>query len=73
MAKYQPDGWHTVTPRIFARDAESLVTFLKNVFEAKGEFHADVPAQMGIGDSVVMVSGVGQRDSATAFSEPDSH
>lgn len=57
-----PEGWHTVTPRIFARDHEALVAFLKDVFDATGEFHADRPSEMQIGDSIIMVSGADQRD-----------
>lgn len=62
MVKFQPDGWHTVTPRIVARNPEKLVRFLKDVFNAKGEFRRGLPAEIRIGDSLVMVSGDGQRD-----------
>jgi hypothetical protein len=37
MAKFQPDGWHTITPRIIVRDPENLIAFLKTVFGAQGE------------------------------------
>lgn len=67
MVKFQPDGWHTVTPRIVARDPEKLVRFLKDVFNAQGEFRRGFPAEVTIGDSLVMVSGDGQRDSMPAF------
>jgi uncharacterized glyoxalase superfamily protein PhnB len=68
MVKFQPDGWHTVTPRIVARDPESLVRFLKDVFHAQGEFRPGLPAEIRIGDSVVMVSGGdGLRDLMPAF------
>src|ERR1700694_1076630 len=65
--KFQPDGWHTVTPRIVARDPDNLVRFLKDVFDAKGVFRTGLPAEIRIGDSLVMVSGEGQRDSNPAF------
>ncbi|MGF6267372.1 PhnB protein [Paraburkholderia youngii] len=68
MTNFQPDGWHTVTPRIIVRDPENLIAFLKQVFQARGEFRAGLPAEIRIGDSVLMVSGGdGLRDPATAF------
>jgi uncharacterized glyoxalase superfamily protein PhnB len=68
MAKFQPDGWHTVTPRIVVRDPENLVRFLSAVFQAQGEFRAGLPAEIRIGDAVVMVSGGdGLRDPMPAF------
>ena len=68
MIKFQPDGWHTVTPRIVVRDPENLIQFLKVVFHAQGEFRSGLPAEIRIGDSVVMVSGGdGLRDPMPAF------
>lgn len=68
MARFQPDGWHTVTPRIVVRDAENLIAFIKTVFQAQGEFRDGLPAEIRIGDSVVMVSGSdGLRDPMPAF------
>jgi uncharacterized glyoxalase superfamily protein PhnB len=67
MAKSQPEGWHTVTPRIVVRDPARLVTFIRDVFGASGECHAERPAEMRIGDSVVMVSGDRHRDPMPAF------
>ncbi|WP_322028393.1 VOC family protein [Paraburkholderia sp. J76] len=68
MARFQPDGWHAVTPRIVVRDAENLVAFIKTVFQAQGEFRHGLPAEIRIGDSVVMVSGSdGLRDPMPAF------
>jgi PhnB protein len=66
-ARFQPEGWHTVTPRIITTDPEALVAFLKRVFGAEGEFRPDRPAEMRIGDSWVMVSGDGPRDPMPAF------
>ena len=57
MPKAAPDGWHSVTPRIFARDPAGLVAFVKRVFAATGEFDGERPAELWIGDSVVMISG----------------
>jgi uncharacterized glyoxalase superfamily protein PhnB len=56
-----------VTPRIVVRDPEKLVTFLREVFGASGHYHDERPAEMRIGDSVVMVSGDEHRDPMTAF------
>jgi|SRR5882757_4367629 PhnB protein len=68
MVKFQPDGWPTVTPRIITPDPENLVRFLKDVFHAQGEYRAGRPAEIRIGDSVIMVSdGDGVRDLMPAF------
>jgi PhnB protein len=62
-----PTGWHTITPRIVARDAASLVEFIKEVFQARGDFRADVPSDIQIGDSRILISGAGPRDVMPAF------
>jgi uncharacterized glyoxalase superfamily protein PhnB len=62
-----PAGWHSVTPRIVTDDITGLVEFLKRAFGATGSVHADRPAVIRIGDSIVMVSGVGPRPAMTAF------
>lgn len=68
MTKFQPDGWHTVTPRIFVRNPEALIGFIKDIFHASGEFRPGRPAEIRIGDSVVMVSdGAGVREPTGAF------
>jgi PhnB protein len=68
MAKFQRVGWHTVTPRIVVHDPKALIEFLKRVFHAQGEFCAGTPAEIRIGDSLVMVSdGGGLRDPMPAF------
>ena len=67
MAEYRPVGWHTLTPRIFVERPEELVEFLKTVFRAAGEFRADSPSEIWIGDSVLMVSGSEDRDPMPAF------
>ena len=68
MIKFQPDGWHTITPRIIVRDPESLISFVKRVFHGRGEFHPGRPAEIRIGDSMIMISdGAGLRESAPAF------
>src|ERR1700687_2344512 len=62
-----PYGWHSLTTRIVIEDVAGLVEFLRQAFGATGEIHADRPAIMQIGDSVIMVSGVGQREAMPAF------
>jgi PhnB protein len=64
---FTPDGWHTVTPRIVAHDAERLVEFLKRVFGATGAYRPDRPAEMKIGDSIIMVTDAEVRDPMPAF------
>jgi len=62
MTKTIPEGWHSVTPRLVVHDPARLVEFLKQAFEASGEFREDRPSVITIGDSLVMVSGVGPRE-----------
>jgi uncharacterized glyoxalase superfamily protein PhnB len=52
-------GFHSVTPRIVVSDVAAQIAFLRSVFEATGEYHADRPAEMRIGDSLVMVTAPG--------------
>jgi len=58
---------HTVTPRIVANGAEQLVEFLRSVFEATGEYHAERPSEIVIGDSTILISESGERSPMTAF------
>jgi uncharacterized glyoxalase superfamily protein PhnB len=67
MSGFRPASWPTVTPRIVVRDPENLVSFIKDVFRATGEYRSGLPAEIRIGDSVVMVSGGGARDPFAAF------
>ena len=67
MTKSIPDGWHSVTPRLVSHDAGKLVEFLKHAFGGTGDFHPDMPCQIRIGDSLVMVSEVGVRAAMPAF------
>ena len=62
-----PTGRHTVTPRLFAKDPAGLVDFLKSAFGASGEFRADGPTDIRIGDSIVMVSSDEFRTGTEAF------
>lgn len=60
-------GFHSVTPRVIVSDVAAAVDFLRAVFDAAGEVHSDRPAEVGIGDSLVMVSSVGEREPFPAF------
>jgi uncharacterized glyoxalase superfamily protein PhnB len=63
---FKPQGWHSVTPRLFASDPAALVEFLRAVFDADGAYRPGSPAEMRIGDSIVMVSGDEVRSSTSA-------
>ncbi len=67
MSASAPPGWHTITPRIVVTEVEELVEFLRFTFGAEGEFRAAMPSEIKIGDSLIMVSGAGVRDTGTAF------
>jgi len=67
MANGVPEGWHSITPRLVVEDSARLVAFLKQAFDATGEFRAEAPSVMRIGDSLVMVSGVGPREAMPSF------
>jgi PhnB protein len=67
MATSIPEGWRSVTPRLVVHDPAKLVDFLKKAFGALGDFTANSPSVIRIGDSMVMVSGVGPRDPMPAF------
>ena len=62
-----PDGWHTITPRVFVEDPAGLIVFLKDVFGAHGEYSPVAPAEMRIGDSILMVSDTAARARTTSF------
>jgi uncharacterized glyoxalase superfamily protein PhnB len=66
VATYRPAGWHTVTPRIIVHGAKDLVGFVKQVFGASGEYHPQAPAELRLGDSIIMISESGVRDAAPA-------
>ncbi len=62
-----PAGFHSVTPRIVVSDAAAAVEFLRAVFHASGDAPLNRPAEIRIGDSVVMVSEAGERETFPAF------
>lgn len=67
VTKGIPEGWHTVTPRLVVHDPAAFVTFLKQAFGATGNLQPDGPAQVTIGDSIVMISGVGVREATPSL------
>jgi PhnB protein len=60
-------GYHTVTARMVVSDMEGAVRFLRSVFDGDGEIQEDRPAEIRIGDSLVMVSSAGERELFPAF------
>jgi uncharacterized glyoxalase superfamily protein PhnB len=54
-ATYRPAGWPALIPRIAVDDPEALVTFIKHVFGATGDFSPRRPSELRIGDSMLMV------------------
>jgi PhnB protein len=60
-------GYHTLTPRIVTTDLLALVELLRSVFGATGDVEPGRPAELRIGDSLVMVSEAGERDVFPAF------
>ena len=66
-ARPAPDGWHTVTPRIFADAADELVEFVKEVFGATGDYRDARPSELRIGDSIVMIADAAARRPTPAF------
>lgn len=67
MTNRIPEGWHSITPRIVVDDAVALAAFLRQAFDATGECLADRPTILRIGDSNVMLSTTGPRESMPAF------
>lgn len=61
------NGFHSVTPRIVVTDVVAQVEFLRSVFDATGDVHPGRPAEILIGDSLVMVASATERDLFPAF------
>jgi PhnB protein len=61
MARKRPDGYHTVTPYIVARDGDGVLAFIKAAFDGEVLERMDTPggmhSEIRIGDSRVMVGG----------------
>jgi PhnB protein len=60
--KAKPDGYHSVTPYLIAKDAGEAIDYYKKVFGAQELFRLSGPdgkvghAELKIGDSVVMLA-----------------
>ena len=67
MTPTLPHGFHTVTPRMFVHDAAAAVEFLGTVFDATGDVQDGRPAEIRIGDSLVLVTTDGEREPFPAF------
>jgi PhnB protein len=67
VSRRAPTNWHSVTPRIVVENVAGLVTFLRRVFEASGDVQASAPSLIRIGDSLLMVSAAGPRETFPAF------
>jgi uncharacterized glyoxalase superfamily protein PhnB len=68
VTRFQRNGWPTVTPRLITPEVGQVVGFLKSVFDAAGEMRIGAPAEMRIGDSMIMVSDGGSvRDPLPTF------
>jgi PhnB protein len=62
-----PEGYHSITPRMVVADLAETVSFLRTVFDAGGEVEPGRPAELRIGDSMVMVSAADEREVFPAF------
>src|SRR5919201_706627 len=60
-------GHHSVTPRMVVADPAATVEFLRTVFDATGDPVPDRPAEVQIGDSLIMISAVGEREAFPVF------
>jgi PhnB protein len=56
-----PVGYHSVTPRIIVDDVEAAVKFLRECFNGTGDVVDGRPAEIRIGDSLIMVSDTRER------------
>jgi PhnB protein len=66
-AAFVRPGYPRVTPRLVVRDAKALVAFLQRVFGATGEYREDIPSEIAIGDSMLLITEPGARPPTTAF------
>lgn len=68
MTRHQPPvGYRSITPRMVVSDAAAAVGFLHAVFDTTGELQPGRPAEIRIGDSLVMVSEADEREPFPAF------
>jgi uncharacterized glyoxalase superfamily protein PhnB len=69
MTRYKPADRPAVVPRLFTKDIEGQVAFLKAAFGAKGRLRRDRPTELVVGDSVIMVADGGgvRKPTSSAF------
>lgn len=60
-------GYRSVTPRIVVSDVTAQVAFLRMVFNATGSVESGRPAEIAVGDSLIMVSPTTEREPFPAF------
>jgi PhnB protein len=60
-------GYHTVTPRVVVSDVAAQVHFLRVVFDATGQIEPGRPAEISVGDSLIMVTPATERELFPAF------
>ena len=61
------EGYHTITPRLVVADVAGAAQFLRATFDATGDVPDDRPAEIRIGDSLLMISSTGERELFPAF------
>jgi len=68
-AKPIPEGYHSITPRLFVRDAEGMVEFLRRAFDGCRRPRPDPrsPFEVVVGDSILIVSEAGPRPATSSF------
>lgn len=62
-----PTGYHNITVRLFVEDPAREVAFLREAFGAEGELPDGRPAELRIGDSLLLVSGNEVREATRSF------
>jgi PhnB protein len=67
MPDFMPPGRHSVTTRLVVDEPAKLVQFLRHAFGATGEYVEDRPADMLIGNSIIMINGTGPREATRSF------
>jgi PhnB protein len=60
-------GFHSVTPRIVVSDVTAQIEFLRAVFDGTSELHPGRPAEIHVGDSLIMVTSTTEREPFPAF------
>lgn len=60
-------GFQTVIPRLVVSDLVAAVAFLRTVFGATGDVEPGRPAEIRIGESLLLVSAEGERALFPAF------